>query len=102
MQSGIRQSSGEGNCRTPLHGVGAGGKPRPRRKLLEVFGAMGHKQTVSGIGATDSRNSRLREQRRADNRHKDILDIIYMLVYNTGLLCDDCDKWDNKKRDKKT
>ena len=34
--------------------------------------------------------------------NKDIVDTIYSLVYNTGLFCDDCDKWDDKQRDEKT
>ena len=34
--------------------------------------------------------------------YEDIVDTIYTLVYNTGLLYDDCDKWDDKKHDKKT
>ena len=33
---------------------------------------------------------------------KDIVDTIYTLVYNTGLFYDDCDRWDDKQRDKKT
>ena len=33
---------------------------------------------------------------------EDIVDTIYMLVYNTGLFYDECDKWEDKQRDKKT
>ena len=34
--------------------------------------------------------------------NKDIVNMIYTLVYNTGLLYDDCKKWDKKQRDEKT
>ena len=34
--------------------------------------------------------------------YKDIVDTIYMLVYNTGLFYDDCDKWYDMNSDKKT
>ena len=33
---------------------------------------------------------------------EDIVDTIYMLVYNTGLFYDECDKWDEKQRYEKT
>ena len=33
---------------------------------------------------------------------KDILDTIYTLLYNTGLLYDNCDKLDDRQRDGKT
>ena len=32
---------------------------------------------------------------------EDIVDTIYTLVYNTGLLYDDCNIWDDKQRDEK-
>ena len=32
---------------------------------------------------------------------EDIVNTIYTLVYNTGLVYDDCDKWDDKQHDKK-
>ena len=33
---------------------------------------------------------------------EDIVDTIYTMVYNTGLVYDNCDKRDDKQRDKKT
>ena len=33
--------------------------------------------------------------------YEDIVNTIYILVYNTGLFYDDCNKWDDKKRDEK-
>ena len=33
---------------------------------------------------------------------EDIVDTIYMLEYNTGLFYDECDKWEDKQRDRKT
>ena len=33
---------------------------------------------------------------------EDIVDTTYTLVYNTGLLYDDCNKWNKKQRDEKT
>ena len=33
---------------------------------------------------------------------EDMFDIIYTLVYNTGLFYDNCDKWDDMQRNKKT
>ena len=33
---------------------------------------------------------------------EDIVDTIYTLMYNTGLLYDDCDKCNDRQRDKKT
>ena len=34
--------------------------------------------------------------------YKEIVDTIHMLVYNTGLYYEDCDKWEDKKRNEKT
>ena len=33
---------------------------------------------------------------------KDIVDTIYTMVYNMGLFYDNCDKWDDRKRNEKT
>ena len=30
------------------------------------------------------------------------MDTMYTIVYNTGLFYDECDKWDDKKRARKT
>ena len=34
--------------------------------------------------------------------NEDIVDTIYMLVYNTGLFYDECVKWDGKQHEEKT